>query len=257
VTVDPRAATGFASGSVDAYERGRPTYPEDALDHLVAEFGLTNGATVLDLAAGTGKLTRSLVPRFGRVIAVEPSPAMRAELQIQVPAAESRNGTAEALPLKDASVDAVFVAQAFHWFRPEQALDEVARVLNPGGGLAMLWNRARWEDAGLPWLEQFRTLVEPPRRAAGPFPAGDEHWKEVLAADHRFTPRRDALFHHVRQIGIEDFIALVASWSWIANLPDRERSNVLDQTRELAGAGAVLELPYQTEVYSCRTLRTR
>src|SRR5437870_104931 len=100
MTVDPRAATGFGSGA-DVYERARPTYPAEAIDHLTREFGLTEASTVLDLAAGTGKLTRSLVPSAGKVIAVEPSEAMRAELSRQVPAAEVRDGTAEAIPLDD------------------------------------------------------------------------------------------------------------------------------------------------------------
>jgi ubiquinone/menaquinone biosynthesis C-methylase UbiE len=257
VTVDPRAATGFAGDSVDAYERARPAYPDEAIDHLIREFGLTNASTVLDLAAGTGKLTRSLVPRVGRVIAVEPSPAMRGELQRQVPEAEARDGTAEAIPLEDATVDAVFVAQAFHWFRAERALSEIARVLRPGGGLAIVWNQARWKDAGLPWIERLRELVEPRRVAAGPFPAGENRWKEVLENDPRFSPRQDALFEHVHRLDVETFLALVASWSWIANLPDQERTDLLDEIRRLAGAETVLELPYATEVYSCRTCRTR
>jgi SAM-dependent methyltransferase len=257
MSVDPRAATGFAGGSVEAYERGRPTYPEEAIDHLVREFGLSPGATVLDLAAGTGKLTRQLVPRVDHVIAVEPSPAMRGELQRQVPAADVRDGTAEAIPFDDATVDAVFVAQAFHWFRAEQALAEIARVLRPGRGLALVWNQARWSDAGPPWLGRLRELVEPRRVAAGPFPAGEDSWKEALERDARFSPVQDALFHHVHRLDVEDFVALIASWSWIANLPDPERAGLLDEIRRLAGAATVLELPYATEVYSCRTLRTR
>jgi SAM-dependent methyltransferase len=256
MTVDPRAATGFGSAA-DAYERGRPEYPDDALDHLTREFGLTRASAVLDLAAGTGKLTRSLIPRAGRVIAVEPSPAMRAELRRQVPSADIRDGTAEAIPLDDASVDAVFVAQAFHWFRPHEAFTEIARVLRPGGGLALIWNQARWRDARLPWLERLRELVEPRRVAAGPFPAGEDRWKEVLEQDPRFSPRQDALFRHTHRVTIDDFLALVGSWSWIANLPDPERADLLDEIRRLAAADGELELPYATEVYSCRTLRTR
>jgi SAM-dependent methyltransferase len=251
VTVDPRAATGFGR-DVEAYERGRPTYAPAALDHLAREFGLGGESTVLDLAAGTGKLTRSLITRAGRVIAVEPSGAMRAELRRQVPAAEIRDGTAETIPLDDASVDAVFVGQAFHWFRASEALDEIARVLRPGGELALLWNHARWDA---PWVERFKALVDPPRVAAGSFPS--DHWKEALEQDDRFGPRHDTEFTHVHRVGIDDFLALVGSWSWIANLPDGERSGLLDEVRALVDRQAVLELPYVTEVYSCRTRRTR
>ncbi len=254
MTVDPRAATGFASGSVDAYERARPLYPEEALDLLFGELELTERSTVLDLAAGTGKLTRQLTPRAGHVIAVEPSPAMRDELRKQAPAADAREGTAEAIPLEDGSVDAVVVGQAFHWFRAEQALEEIARVLRPGGGLATLWNQARWAELEPAWVERFRTLVEPHRQAAGPFPAGEDRWKEVLAQSPRFTAVREAQFSHVHRLGTEDFVALVASWSWIANLAEQEREKVLAGVRELAGAQGGFELPYATEVYySCRT----
>jgi SAM-dependent methyltransferase len=117
VSVDPRAATGFGS-RVEAYERGRPQYPPEAIELLAGEFGLTHDSTVLDLAAGTGKLTRQLIAVSGRVIAVEPSAAMRAQFSAQVPDVEVLDGTAEHIPLSDASVNAVFVGQAFHWFRP-------------------------------------------------------------------------------------------------------------------------------------------
>jgi SAM-dependent methyltransferase len=247
MTVDPRAATGFGRDA-EAYERGRPTYAPAAIDHLAREFGLSAASTVLDLAAGTGKLTRSLIPRAGRVIAVEPSPAMRAELRRQVPAADILEGSAEAIPLEDASLDAVFVGQAFHWFRAAEALEEIARVLRPGGGLALLWNHARWK---MRWLERFKALVDPPRAAAGEFPSDD--WKEALERDNRFGPRSDAEFPHVHRVGIDDFLALVGSWSWIANLERAERSTLLDEVRVLTGEQPVLELDYVTEVYSCKT----
>lgn len=254
MTVDPRAASGFG-GSVEAYERGRPQYPPEAIDRLSAEFGLTEHSHVLDLAAGTGKLTRALVPRVGQLIAVEPSPAMLAQLRRQVPAADARPGTAEAIPLPDGAIEAVFVGQAFHWFQPAQAFDEIARVLVPGGGLALLWNQGHWTEAELPWVKRFGALVEPRRIAAGPFPAGDEQWKPVLEQSDRFEPLSQAEFSHVHRIGIEDFVALVASWSWIANLPDQERSDLLGEVRQLAGQDAVLELPYVTEVYWTRRIR--
>lgn len=232
----------------EAYERTRPEHAREAIDAVVAALVLPPTATVVDLAAGTGKLTRSLIPRAGRVIAVEPSPVMRAELRRQVPAANILEGSAEAIPLEDASLDAVFVGQAFHWFRAAEALEEIARVLGPGGGLALLWNHARWT---MPWLERFEALVDPPRAAAGEFPADD--WKEALERDDRFGPRSDVEFPHVHRVGIEDFLALVGSWSWIANLPDPERAHLLDEVRELVGNEPVLELDYVTEVYSCKT----
>ena len=101
---------------------------------------LRPGRTVLDLAAGTGKLTRLLVPSGANVIGSEPIPEMRAELERRVPQAVALGGTAERIPLVDQYVDAVTVAQAFHWFQAEEAVREIRRVLRPGGGLALIWN---------------------------------------------------------------------------------------------------------------------
>jgi SAM-dependent methyltransferase len=251
VTVDPRAATGFAS-AVDAYERGRPSYPPVAIANLAREFGLTPASTVLDLAAGTGNLTRALVPLAGHVIGVEPSEAMRAELRAQVPTVDARAGTAEAIPAADGSVDAVFVGEAFHWFRTAEASREIARVLSPAGGLALLWNRAHWSEEELPWLTAFGELLQPYRQAAGPFPAEAEPWKSVLQATGAFAPLSSAEVDHVQTSSPDDVVALVASWSWIANLPDGERAEVLRRVGELVGPQRRLRLRYRTEIHWTR-----
>src|SRR6266404_2443040 len=118
------------------YERGRPGWPPEVIE-LAA---LPPTATVLDLGAGTGKLTRLLVSAFDRVVAVEPAEAMRRLLVTFCPEAEALAGTAQEIPLPDDSVDAVLAAQAFHWFEDEHALAEIARVLRPGGALVLMWN---------------------------------------------------------------------------------------------------------------------
>ncbi|MEO5576999.1 MAG: class I SAM-dependent methyltransferase, partial [Gaiellaceae bacterium] len=135
--------------AAEEYEQGRPGYAEAALDAV----GLAADAVVLDLAAGTGKLTRQLVRRFARVLAVEPLGGMRAVLDRVVPEAEALSGTATEIPLEDASLDAVFVGEAFHWFATEATLRELARVLRPGGTLAILFNQSEGE-------------IEPPLPAA-------------------------------------------------------------------------------------------
>ena len=247
MTVDPRAASGFgAPAPVSAYERGRPTYPQQAIDHFVRAFALTEHSIVLDLAAGTGKLARLLAPRVGRLIAVEPSPAMLAELRRRLLGVEARRGAAEAIPLEDASADAVTVGQAFHWFQAAPASKEIARVLRPGGGLGLIWNHEKWD---LPWADEFRALTHPYRVAAGPFPADDDAWKDALAQSALFTPLRSAEFAHVHRVAADEFVALVASWSWIANLPVAERTDLLAQVRHLAGAHPQLALRYRTEVH--------
>jgi SAM-dependent methyltransferase len=249
MTVDPRAASGFAS-AVGAYERGRPSYPPAAIADLAREFGLTPASTILDLAAGTGKLTRLLVGLAGHVIGVEPSDAMRAELREQVPTVDARAGTAEAIPAAHGSVDAVFVGEAFHWFRTAEAAREIARVLAPGGGLALLWNRAHWSDEKLPWVTAFGELLEPYRQAAGPFPA--DQWKPALEATGAFAPLSRTDVEHVQTASPDDLVALVSSWSWIANLPDGERAGVLRRVRELVGARDRLTLRYRTEIHWTR-----
>ncbi len=122
------------------YELGRPLWPEELLDRILADLGLGADSAVLDLGAGTGKLTRALVPRFGRVVAVEPDDAMLAVLEEVVPGAEARRGSAQAIPLEDGEVDAVFSGEAFHWFATPAALAEIVRVLRPRGAFVVFWN---------------------------------------------------------------------------------------------------------------------
>ena len=130
----------------DEYERGRPGYPQEAVAWLVEHAGLDGGSVVVDVAAGTGKLTRRLVPMVGRVVAVEPSDGMRSTLAAAVPAAEAVNATADHLPLADGAAAAVTVAQAFHWFAHDEALAEFQRVVGPGGRLAIVYNRRDLEQ---------------------------------------------------------------------------------------------------------------
>lgn len=146
-------ARSFGSAAVD-YARHRTGYSTDAVHWALQPIAARSPVELLDLAAGTGKLTESLLRLPGaRVVAVEPDPAMIAQLRTLLPATDSRTGTAEDIPLPDASVDAVLVGQAWHWFDPRLALPEVARVLRPGGVLAALWNS---EDTSAAWIAGFR-----------------------------------------------------------------------------------------------------
>jgi SAM-dependent methyltransferase len=251
VSVDPRAEAGFAADAA-RYERVRPSYPEAALERLVNELGLTARSAVLDLAAVTGKLTRSLVGRVGRAFAVEPSEQMRAVLSQVVPQADARAGTAEAIPLPDGAVDAVFVGEAFHWFRTVEAATEIARVLVPWGGLALLWNRPHWDERDNPWLPAFGALVQPLREAAGPMPIDAEKWVGQLETLGLFGPVEQAEAEHVQRMGRDDFVELVASWSWIANLDAGRQGAVLGQVRDLLNDQPGLELRYRTEMYWTR-----
>src|SRR3954451_15381873 len=252
--VDPRAASGFA-GSADAYERGRPSYPAGAIADVAWRLEVDALSTVVDLAAGTGKLTAVLEPLVGRLIAIDPSASMLAALRRRLPSVETREGAAEAIPADDGTIDAVFMAQAFHWFGATDACREITRVLSPRGGLAVLWNRCCWHDAEHAWLEAFEALVGPYRAAAGPLPSGDGRWRRALEESRRFGPLSSAEVRHVHRVIREDFIAQVASWSWIANVPGPERAALLERIRELVGDQPVLDLPYRTEIHWTRRAR--
>jgi len=246
VTVDPRAASGFGSGA-DAYERARPAYAPAAIAHLARGLAIGRDSRVLDLAAGTGKLTRALAGVAGQLVAVEPSSAMLEHLRANVPGATALRATAEALPLPDDTFDAVFAGEAFHWFDAERAGREIARVLRPGGGLALLWNRARWDAGELPWLERFDALVRPLRREAGEFPG--EHWQTDLDALGLFAAVARADFDHVHRLDGAGIVALVGSWSWIANLPEPRRRAVLAEVAAIVDGQGELALRYVTEAF--------
>lgn len=205
------------------YERGRPGWPEGVLDVVPVD----SSATVLDLAAGTGKLTRVLVERYRRVIAVEPLADLRMLLAGRVPRTDVRDGRAEQIPLRDAEVDAVFVAQAFHWFANDVAVAEIARVLRPGGILALLWNEAL-DPSPLPDAYR-RRLAQ--LRAATPAPEIDEH----LLDDAPFGELHEAFVDHEQVSDREDALAFAASVSWVASRDDREQ--VLEELAALLPAG--------------------
>lgn len=246
-TVHEAAARGFDKGA-EAYERGRPDYPEAAVAWLAPQLGLTAGSVVVDLAAGTGKLTRQLVPTGAKVVAVEPVAAMRTQLERAVPDVEVLDGTAEDMPLPDASVDAVTVGQAFHWFDAPVALAEIARVLRPAGGLGLIWNR---RDLSAPLDAAVSEIMEPHRGTA---PAHrQDRWRSVLVAEEGpFGPVEELRVPHEQRTDVDGLVDRVASTSFIAALPDDVRTGVLDRVRGLVAPGEVhLPLHYITEVFAC------
>jgi len=200
----------------EAYERLRPEFAPEAVDHAIAVLGLSRDATVLDLAAGTGKLTRPLRDRVAHVIAVEPDDEMRAFV-----GGDARAGTAEAIPVEDASVDAVFVGDAFIWFDVPVALAEIERVVRPGGGLALLgrdWFRR--EEPPLP-REVTDLLTELYLRFPRPGPV-DGAWRDGLALEHGAFERRVT-------ISGRDLADLELTRSSAAMLDDDERASLAAQ----------------------------
>ncbi len=230
-------ATSFA-GVADAYERARPGYPLEAVRWLAGE----TPADVVDLGAGTGKLTRSLVELGHRVTAVEPLPEMLDHLRAAAPQAKALLGTAEEIALPDASADAVVCAQAFHWFDAEKALAEIARVLRPAGRVALVWNT---RDDVEPWV---RSLSE----TIGSETVESKDGEEPIARSGLFGPVERATFRFTQRLGRDELVDLVRSRSYCAVMDAGERQRVLERVVRLyddhAGSEGI-ELPYRTECF--------
>jgi SAM-dependent methyltransferase len=232
--IHPAAAVGFAR-SAEAYERARPDYPLVALEPL----RLSPDMVILDLAAGTGKLTRLLAGSGATVIAVEPVAEMRAALPASVQVLE---GTAERIPLDTASADLVTVAQAFHWFEGDAALVEIHRVLRPGGRLALVWNRRVTEDP----VNRAIEAILGPHRAEVPTHRWN-HWRATFERTTLFGPLEEHVFPTEQHLDADGMADRIGSISFIASLPDERRAKVLDEARALA-AGGTVTVPYRTEV---------
>jgi SAM-dependent methyltransferase len=255
VTQDPHAASASRAQRAssfarvaDEYERGRPGYPRAAIDWVLG----ANALDVLDLGAGTGKLTGALLDAGHRVIAVEPLAEMRAILTSTLPAARALAGTAERLPLADASVDAVTVGAAFHWFDERAARAEIVRVLRPPGVLGLLGNAF---DVSSPWVASVREILGPPAiQRPG-------HWPAVEDLAEDFVEIEDREFPHEQRVDRASLRDLASSRSSLAVMSESQREGVLEsldrlweQEPELIGRTDVL-LPWHTRARRCRRLR--
>jgi ubiquinone/menaquinone biosynthesis C-methylase UbiE len=231
MSVDPRAERGFGSGA-DDYDRYRPGWPDEAIERALAALGIGPESTVVDLAAGTGKLTRALVGRTGRTVAVEPSADMLRRLREVVPDADAVDGTADAMPFADASVDGVFVAEAFHWFATSPAAAEIARVLRPGGGVALLWNLHDYGPE--PWLEPAGRVLAPV--LAPVFEAANrnrpERWQDAFAGAP-FGPFERFDVRHEQRTDVEGLVAHVLTWSHTRGLDETVREELARELGEV------------------------
>lgn len=248
---------GYAQGA-GTYVRGRPDYPPETAAWLREVVGLASGRCVVDLGAGTGKFIPRLTATGATVIAVEPVAAMRAELARLHPEVEVHGGSAEAIPLTDATIDAVVCAQAFHWFATAAALAEIRRVLVPGGVLALVWNV---RDTRVPWVAALTALTDvhqgdTPRHASG-------EWRRVFPADG-FEALGERTVRH-DHVGPADQVIVqrTLSTSFIAALPDLQRAEVERQVRALVAATPALAeagdgdvaFPYRTQMLAFRKAR--
>ena len=238
-------AAGFGQARVVGdYERARPGYPDAAIEVLRATGGLAPGRLVVDVGAGTGKLTRQLGGSGATLVAVEPLAPMR---QALVGAASVVAGTAEALPLRANAVDLLTVAQAFHWFDGRAALAEIARVLRPTGWLALVWNE---RDESVPWIRDFGDVIA--RHAGGRPYTRDQDWSALLAEAGFSEVRHERLPHPLltTRAGV---VERAASTSFVAALPhDRQKATLAEVAALVEGFADPFPFPHLTDVHLAR-----
>ena len=231
--------------AAEHYERGRPVWPGEAVDAA----GVPSDAHVLDLGAGTGKLTRLLAERFAHVTAVEPDAAMRELIQW----GDVREGSAERIPLPDTSVDAVFAAEAFHWFANEASLGEIARVLRPAGTLALFWTRSNGDvKPPVPevdvFLEGMRESI-PGGWSANTFFSGE--WQRIFDGTP-FEELRVAVVPFEHSVDRDEYVSYLLSQSSIAARSPLERAEIAAKVDRIVAEGTYV-LPMRVEVYTTRS----
>jgi SAM-dependent methyltransferase len=239
--IHPRAREFSKAASV--YQGARPAFPVSAIDWLCEQLQITSSTRLLDLAAGTGRATRPLYEHTREIVAVEPAAEMRDVLRGVLPGIEVLDGTAEGIPLPDGSVDAVVVAQAFHWFDAEPALAEISRVLGPGGRLGLVWHSPDRSD---PLQRAFRAIVEQ-RREGAPIHLGHD-------ADHYVGPAAPLVKvaeTEIRDLHVYDadrLVALARSTSHFSALDPEQQAIGEREIRALVGPSGIVELPYAVEL---------
>jgi ubiquinone/menaquinone biosynthesis C-methylase UbiE len=245
------AAEGF--GDPSDYEAARPSYPAAAIEWFAAELGIGPGRRVCDLAAGTGKFTRLLTGTGAELCAVEPVAGMREAFRTVLPTIPLVAGTAEALPFSAGSFDVVLAAQAWHWFEHDRAAAEVLRVVQPGGGVGLVWNA---RDRSAAWVDAIWGIMDRVEKRA---PWRDhEHWRDSARPLPGFEPMKTAEFRQVQELTHEQVGQRIASVSHVAVLPDRERRAVLDEVRSVLDHDPatrdreLVPLPYRVDCIAYR-----
>ncbi len=246
------AAKGY-SGAAETYVAGRPDYPAEVHDWLTDSLGLGPDQRVLDLGSGTGKFLPALEATGATVTALEPVAQMRAQIAARFPKVAALAGSAEAIPLPDASLDVVVCAQAFHWFANAQAVAEITRVLAPGGRLGLIWNV---RDTREPWVAALSEITDSyeddtPRHRSG-------LWRQVIPTPALVaTDKRQAVNHHIGAVE-QVVVDRTLSTSFIAALPPERKAEAVARVRDLIAAtpalssGGPVAFPYLTEMFTFR-----
>lgn len=246
------AAQGFAAGAA-TYAAGRPSYPAEIKAWLRNPLGLGAAKTVLDLGAGTGKFIPFLQATGARIIAVEPVDEMRQALAQDYPTVKALSGTATAIPLADASVDAVICAQAFHWFSSPESLAEFHRVLKPGGALGLVWNV---RDERVDWVRALSEVMAP--YEAGTPRYHSREWRRVFPSDLFEVPQKSVFVHGHTGPAETVIVNRILSVSFMAALPEAEQDKVAATIRQIIEDSPALAnqpevtFPYLTEAYFCK-----
>ncbi len=248
------AVAGFDLAA-EAYERGRPGYPAEAIAYLRETLGLGPGRRIVDLGAGTGKFTRAMAGTGATVVPVDPTRAMRLVLHRLDPGAPVLAAVSERLPLRTGSVDGVVAGQAFHWFASSGTVDEIVRVLRPGGGIGLVWNT---RDESLPWTAKLGALINAHETGTPKYKGTG--WQRVFEGRPDLTPLEHRAFVHAQRLDVETLVDRVLSVSFIALLSPAEREELAAEVRTLIATDPAtrdrpaLELPYRTDVYTTRRL---
>ena len=242
------AISGF---SIDAnrYESGRPGYPTDAVQFILETIDPDGAEIVIDVGAGTGKLTRELAASPARVIALDPVAEMLALIPAHAPMAHLVLGSAEKIPVDDGVASALTAAQAFHWFDPHRVWDEFARVLRPNGAVVLVWN-ARLRDQD--WVDRIWSLMDDVEKRA---PWRDHDNPEIDETHEMFSDVERTTFDHAVEMTDETVLGRVLSVSHVAVLPDARRAAIADEVRQIIDSvDRPLVMNYRTDVFVRRRL---
>lgn len=248
------AEVGFAKNT-DRYESGRPTYPEESINFIYSLINAGPHKRILDLGAGTGKFTKHLIETDAQLVAVEPVADMRKKFTEKVPNIQILEGSAESIPLPSKTIDAVIVAQAFHWFDGQAALEEIHRVLNERGFLILIWNKM---DENYLWIRKLSEIISEMHTSEPTYKSGA--WQQAFKESKLFSPLSHRNFLNLQEANKQIILDRVGSISYISKLQKSEYLKVMKAAESLIDSDfpknnkGIIEMPYNTDVFWTKSL---